>query len=107
MVMTIREATPADAPVILYFIRALAAYEREPDAVTATEADLLVGHSKGYALARELSLPLVRVGLPIHDRLGGQRQPHINRGFALQALKTPLHDADDGNWKAIDDDLLA
>jgi GNAT superfamily N-acetyltransferase len=41
MATTIRMATPADIPRILTFIRALAAYEREPDAVTATEADLL------------------------------------------------------------------
>jgi GNAT superfamily N-acetyltransferase len=41
MATTIREATPADVPQILAFIRALAAYEREPDAVTATEDDLL------------------------------------------------------------------
>ena len=37
----IRPATPADCPVILGFIRELAAFEREPDAVVATEADLL------------------------------------------------------------------
>jgi GNAT superfamily N-acetyltransferase len=37
----IRTATAADVALILDFIRALAAYEREPDAVTATEADLL------------------------------------------------------------------
>ena len=41
MSTTIREAVPADVPLILQFIRALATYEREPDAVTATEADLL------------------------------------------------------------------
>jgi GNAT superfamily N-acetyltransferase len=41
MATTIRPATRADVPVILNFIRALAAYEREPDAVTATEEDLL------------------------------------------------------------------
>jgi GNAT superfamily N-acetyltransferase len=41
MATTIRKATAADVPRILTFIRALAAYEREPDAVTATEADLL------------------------------------------------------------------
>ncbi len=35
--------------------------------------DLLVGASKGYPLARELGIPLVRVGFPIHDRIGGQR----------------------------------
>src|ERR1700741_4543488 len=41
MATTIRPATPADIPQILIFIRALATYEREPDAVMVTEADLL------------------------------------------------------------------
>jgi GNAT superfamily N-acetyltransferase len=41
MATTILPATRADVTVILNFIRALAAYEREPDAVTATEEDLL------------------------------------------------------------------
>jgi GNAT superfamily N-acetyltransferase len=41
MAIQIRTAAVADIPQILDFIRALAAYEREPDAVTATEADLL------------------------------------------------------------------
>ena len=36
----IRFATPADAATILALIRALAAYEREPDAVEASEATL-------------------------------------------------------------------
>jgi GNAT superfamily N-acetyltransferase len=40
MATTIRPATRADIPQILKFIRALATYEREPEAVTATEADL-------------------------------------------------------------------
>ncbi|MFH7320231.1 nitrogenase component 1 [Desulfurivibrio sp. D14AmB] len=39
--------------------------------------DLLIGHSKGYHLARELGVPLIRVGFPIHDRLGGQRLLHL------------------------------
>ena len=39
--LTIRPATPADVPQILSFIRDLATYEREPNAVLATEADLL------------------------------------------------------------------
>lgn len=42
MALTIRPAVPADAPQILAFIRALAAYEREPDAVFATEQDILL-----------------------------------------------------------------
>ena len=37
----IRNATPADVAQILAFIRALAAYERAPDAVVATEEGLL------------------------------------------------------------------
>jgi len=36
----IRSARPADAATILRFIRDLAAFEREPDAVEATEATL-------------------------------------------------------------------
>ena len=39
--LNIRPATPADVSTILGFIRELALYEREPDAVLATEADLL------------------------------------------------------------------
>jgi len=39
--LTIRWATPEDIPSILRFIHELAEYEREPDAVFATEADLL------------------------------------------------------------------
>ena len=41
MTLSIRQATEADVPQMLTFIRGLAAYEREPDAVLATEADLL------------------------------------------------------------------
>jgi GNAT superfamily N-acetyltransferase len=39
--LNLRPATPTDVPTILRFIRELALYEREPDAVVATEADLL------------------------------------------------------------------
>jgi GNAT superfamily N-acetyltransferase len=41
MPLQIRPATESDISQILAFIRELAAYEREPDAVLATEADLL------------------------------------------------------------------
>jgi GNAT superfamily N-acetyltransferase len=40
MTTAIRNAIEADVPEILSLIRALAAYERAPDAVKATEADL-------------------------------------------------------------------
>jgi len=41
MAVTIRPAVPEDVGQIMAFIQALAEYEREPDAVTATEAELL------------------------------------------------------------------
>jgi GNAT superfamily N-acetyltransferase len=39
--LNLRPATPGDVPQILTFVRDLATYEREPNAVLATEADLL------------------------------------------------------------------
>jgi nitrogenase molybdenum-iron protein NifN len=46
--------------------------------------DLLVGHSKGYPLAQKLTIPLIRVGFPIHDRMGGQRILHLGYRGAQQ-----------------------
>src|SRR6202034_4411255 len=39
--LTIRAATPNDVPTILALVRELAAYERAPEAVVASEADFL------------------------------------------------------------------
>jgi nitrogenase molybdenum-iron protein NifN len=39
--------------------------------------DFLIGSSKGYSVARRLKVPLIRVGFPIHDRVGGQRVLHL------------------------------
>ncbi len=52
------------------------------------EPDLLVGHSKGYPLARKLNIPLIRVGFPIHDRVGGQRILHLGYSGAQQLFDT-------------------
>ncbi|MGE5611029.1 MAG: nitrogenase component 1 [Bacillota bacterium] len=46
--------------------------------------DLLIGSSKGYAIARKLGAPLVRVGFPIHDRFGGHRIMHLGYRGAQQ-----------------------
>jgi GNAT superfamily N-acetyltransferase len=56
--LTIRAASIADVPLILQFIRDLAEYERDPDAVVATEQDLLrdgftPGQEKFYVLIAE------------------------------------------------------
>ena len=39
--------------------------------------DFLIGSSKGYKISRSLDVPLIRVGFPIHDRIGGQRVLHL------------------------------
>ncbi len=38
---------------------------------------LFLGHSKGYRTARELEVPLLRIGFPIHDRFGAGRLLHV------------------------------
>jgi nitrogenase molybdenum-iron protein NifN len=59
------------------------------DFVTIEEAarkaapDLLIGHSKGYSLARKLGIPLVRIGFPVHDRVGGARLLHLGYEGAM------------------------
>lgn len=52
------------------------------------QPDLVVGHSKGYPLARKLDIPLLRVGFPIHDRVGGQRILHLGYAGAQQLYDT-------------------
>jgi nitrogenase molybdenum-iron protein NifN len=39
--------------------------------------DFVIGTSKAAKLARALCVPLLRVGFPIHDRIGGQRILHL------------------------------
>jgi nitrogenase molybdenum-iron protein NifN len=45
--------------------------------VRQAQPELMIGHSKGYSLARKLDIPLVRVGFPVHDRVGGSRLQHL------------------------------
>jgi nitrogenase molybdenum-iron protein NifN len=53
--------------------------------------DLLVGHSKGYHLAKRWHIPLIRVGFPIHDRFGGHRTLHLGYRGAQQLLDTIIN----------------
>jgi nitrogenase molybdenum-iron protein NifN len=52
----------------------------------ALKPDLLLGHSKGYHLARRWQVPLIRTGFPIHDRFGGQRILHLGYRGAQNLL---------------------
>ena len=53
-------------------------------ALEQTGVDLLIGHSKGYAMSRRLKVPLIRVGFPVHDRVNGSRTRHLGYGGAQQ-----------------------
>ncbi len=52
------------------------------------DINLVVGHSKGFPLAKKLNIPLIRVGFPIHDRIGGQRILHLGYAGAQQLFDT-------------------
>ena len=54
------------------------------EAAPALAPDLFVGSSKGYSIARRMGVPILRVGFPIHDRIGGQRVLHIGYRGAQQ-----------------------
>jgi nitrogenase molybdenum-iron protein NifN len=50
--------------------------------------DIVIGNSKGYAMSRRMKVPLIRVGFPVHDRLGGQRILHLGYRGAQQLYDT-------------------
>jgi nitrogenase molybdenum-iron protein NifN len=52
-------------------------FETLRERAEAFQPDLLIGNSKGYYIARERGIPLVRLGFPIHDRFGATRLHQI------------------------------
>ncbi len=50
------------------------------DAAMRTNANIAVGHSGGKFLTERRDVPVVRVGYPVHDRIGGQRI--LSAGYA-------------------------
>ncbi len=52
------------------------------------EVDVLIGHSKAYGFSRRKDIPLIRVGFPIHDRVGGQRLLHLGYHGAQMLFDT-------------------
>jgi nitrogenase molybdenum-iron protein NifN len=71
----LREAAPSLTPETV--IKDKADFAEIAELTTTLKPDLLIGNSKGYGLARQLNVPLVRIGFPIHDRIGGQRTAHL------------------------------
>jgi GNAT superfamily N-acetyltransferase len=77
----IREATPADVPEILALIHDLATYERQPEAVVATEANLL---RDGFGPQKVFSCLLAEIlPSPVDQLTTDNLQPATVAGFAL------------------------
>jgi nitrogenase molybdenum-cofactor synthesis protein NifE len=64
--------------------------------------DFLIGNSKGYSVARQIPVPLVRVGFPIHDRIGGARILHIGYAGAQSLFDTIVNTLLDHRQKSSD-----
>ncbi|WP_281752311.1 nitrogenase component 1 [Thermodesulfomicrobium sp. WS] len=65
-------------------VRTEADFHQIEEEANSMEPDFLVGHSKGYKLARSRGIPLIRLGFPIHDRFGGQRLLCVGYDGALE-----------------------
>ena len=70
---TVLEGMPCEPPVVKEDVDF---YDIE-NMAKELGVDIVIGHSKGYAFARKEDLPIIRVGFPIHDRVGGQRILHL------------------------------
>ena len=46
--------------------------------------DIVIGNSKGFQISRKLKVPIVRIGFPIHDRIGAGRVLHYGYRGALE-----------------------
>lgn len=73
MTVTVREATREDLPDILRLVHALAVYEKEPDAVEATEDDFAAvmfpagGHPNTYGLVAETEGTIIGIAIWFHS----------------------------------------
>jgi nitrogenase molybdenum-iron protein NifN len=48
------------------------------------QPDIVIGNSKGLGISRKLKIPMVRMGFPIHDRIGAGRILHYGYRGALE-----------------------
>ena len=56
------------------------------DAVKKAKPEMLIGNSNGKYIAKEMGIPLVRFGFPIHDRVGAQRILTLGYRGAMNVL---------------------
>jgi len=56
------------------------------DYAVKLDANLLIGNSDGKVITEKEGIPLVRVGFPVHDRVGGQRKVTTGYNGSLNLL---------------------
>jgi nitrogenase molybdenum-iron protein NifN len=76
------EIRPDLEPVVLNGID----FDSLNDAVGECSPEILIGNSNGRYIAKSHDIPFVRVGLPIHDRVGAQRILTVGYRGAMELL---------------------
>lgn len=66
--------------------------------------DLVIGHSDGRVIAKDLGIPLVRVGFPVYDRAGYHRVPIVGYNGGINLLNRITNTVletyyDETHWK--------
>lgn len=78
----IEKINPELEPVVLDGID----FDTLNDAIRECSPEILIGNSNGKYIAKALDIPLVRIGLPIHDRVGAQRILTVGYKGAMELL---------------------
>jgi len=78
----VEKINPEFEPVVLNGID----FDTLNDAVSQCNPEILIGNSNGRYIAKARNIPLVRVGLPIHDRVGAQRILSVGYRGAMELL---------------------
>jgi len=78
----VEKINPEIEPVVLNGID----FDTLNDAVSQCNPEILIGNSNGRYIAKSRNIPLVRVGLPIHDRVGAQRILTVGYRGAMELL---------------------
>jgi len=60
--------------------------------------DLILGNSKGVEIAKDAAVPLVRIGFPVYDRVGGFRRPILGYRGALNLMDQIINSILDYNY---------
>jgi len=61
-------------------------FEKIREMANGLNVNLLLGHSKGNFITEKDGIPLVRVGFPIHDRVGAQRKVYVGYKGSINFL---------------------